>query len=150
MFGARLTLLLALFAITAHADPSGDRAADPAATVRGYFAALGANDFKRALSLTSGDAQARTERMVGSLHRQAAAAHARVELKVRKVEVSPPAGQTADGTPVPVEVSFDIDVVGKRWIFSRVARRLNGRAQFLVASASPEPRIISIEGKLAE
>jgi len=143
---ARLTLLAALSCITAHAEPS----ADPAATVRGYFAALGANDFQRALSLTQGDAQARTERMVGTLHRQAAAAHARVELKVRKVEVSRSAAQTAEGTPVPVEVRFVIEVIGKKWIFSRVARKLAGRAQFLVASASPEPRIISIEGKLGE
>jgi len=143
---ARLTLVAALISITAQADPPPD----PAATVRGYFAALGNNDFKRALSLTQGDAQARTEHMVGTLHRQAAAAHARVELKVKKVEVSPPAAQTADGTPVPVEVTFYIEVIGKKWIFSRVARKLAGRAQFLVASASPEPRIISIEGKLAE
>jgi hypothetical protein len=147
---ARLTILFALLSITAHADSTGAQAADPAATVRGYFAALGANDFKRALSLTQGDAQARTERMMGTLHRQAAAAHAKVELKVRKVEVSPPAGQTAEGTPVPVEVRFDIEVIGKKWFITRVARKLAGHAQFLVASASPEPRIISIEGKLGE
>ncbi len=140
----RLTLLvvLLLMPLAAHADPIGD----PAATVKGYFAALGKNDFKRALALTSGTAQTRTENMVGSLNRQAAAAHAKVELHVRRVLVSPPAGQLADGLPVSVEVQFEIDVVGRRWIFSRVARKLNGRAQFYVACDSP--RIVAIEGKL--
>ena len=117
--------------------------------MRGYFDALGKNDFPRALSLTAGAAQSRTEHMMGTLKQQAAAAHARVELKVKHVEVSQaPPEHLAEGLPVPVDVQFDIDVVGRKWIFSRVARKLSGRAQFFVACASPAPRIIAIEGKI--
>jgi len=131
-------MLMLLLPVLAHADP--------AATVRGYFDALGKNDFPRALSLTAGEAQLRTAHMVGTLKQQAAAAKARVELKVKKVEVLPSPPPGADGT-VPVVVQFDIDVVGKKWIFSRVARKLAGRAQFYVAAAEPS-RIVAIEGRI--
>ena len=141
-------LCVALFSYPGHADSGADSPCDLAEPVRGYFQALARNDFPRAISLTVGAAQERTEHMVGTLRRQAAAAHAHVELKVRSVEVSPPSrDQVADGEPVPVDVQFDIDVVGRKWFFSRVARKLSGRAQFYVASAAPA-RIVAIEGNL--
>ena len=40
---------------------------DATATVRGYFEALGHNDFQRALALTQGAAQERTASLVGTL-----------------------------------------------------------------------------------
>jgi hypothetical protein len=132
-----MILVVLLFLPLAHAQPSAEQ------TVRGYFDALGKNDFNRALALTAGEAQARTARMVGTLQQQAAANDAKVILKVKRVEVAPP--QEPDG---PVEVSFDIDVVGKKWIFSKVARKLNGRAHFYVDS--DEPKIVAIEGRIDE
>jgi long-subunit acyl-CoA synthetase (AMP-forming) len=82
--------------------------------------------------------------MVGTLKRQAAAAGAHVELKVKQVRVQT-AQRRAEGLPVPVDVQFDIDVIGKKWIFSKVAKKLAGRAQFLVAGSS---RIVGIEGNI--
>jgi hypothetical protein len=119
---------------------------DPATTVRGYFAALGRNDFQGALSLTEGAAQERTAHMVGTLREQAAAHSAKVELKVKRVEVSPPANEAEANGTVPVEVRFDIDVVGKKWLFHKVARTLAGKAQFYVNEDAA--RIVAIEGNL--
>jgi hypothetical protein len=124
--------------------PHSARAVGPSATVRCYFDALGRNDFGRALALTGGAAETRTAQLLGSLERQAAAANASVELKVRRLAVSerPPAPSGA----VPVDVSFNIDVIGKKWLFSRVARRLAGQAQFVVAPT--DQRIVAITGSL--
>jgi hypothetical protein len=137
MFTRGSILLLLLSLAPAHSQ-SGPEACD---TVRGYFDALGHNDFQRALSFTAGAAQERTANMVGTLHQQAAAANAKVELKVTRVEVSPPAVDNG-----PVDVSFHIDVIGKKWIFKKVARTLSGRAQFYLAADAP--RIVAIEGRL--
>ena len=136
---------LAALLLTASAlAPYAARAEAPADTVRGYFQALEHKDFGRALALTEGDAMKRTARMLGTLYREAHAAHADVELKVQKLEL---AEQKGEGT-IPVEVTFDIDVIGKKWIFKRVARHLTGTAQFYVATASPSPHIVAITGNL--
>jgi hypothetical protein len=149
---ARFAILASVLTLPfahSHADSAADSSTDPAATVRGYFEALGRNDFNRAISLTAGSAQQRTLRMVGTLKQQAAAAQAKVELQVKRVAVShPPPERMAEGLPVPVDVEFDIAVVGRKWFFSKVARHLAGRAQFYVAAALPTPRIIAIEGKI--
>jgi hypothetical protein len=109
------------------------------AVVRGYFAALERKDFGHALRLTTGGAQVSTARMVGTLERQAAAQHAEVELRVRRLDLQP-AGAG------PVQVSFDIDIIGRKWLWSRVARTLRGTARFLVRD---DGRIAAIEGTLA-
>jgi hypothetical protein len=115
--------------------------------VRGYFAALERKDFGRALSLTAGSAQERTEHMVGRLNSEAAQHHAQVELRVRSLSVAEqPAA--ADAESVSVLVNFDIDVIGKKWIFRRVARRLSGTAQFFVEKETAQPRIVAILGRL--
>jgi hypothetical protein len=116
-------------------------AADPSALVRSYFEALRRGDFPRALALTDGAAQARTARMVARLRDEAAAKHATVELRLRQLQL---ALIPADGGSAPVDVQFAIDVVGHKWIFSRVARRLQGHAQFLVE----DERITQIDGWL--
>lgn len=140
-FASAVLLAASLFAVplasAADAEP-------PSETVRGYFDALGRQDFTRALSLTSGAAQKRTEKMVGDLRQQAAAAHAQVELKVTRVDVD---DAVTDGDSV--KVSFHIDVIGKKWMFKKVARRLEGTAHFRVEGAA-EPRIVAIDGQLAE
>src|SRR5437016_3647841 len=138
-----LALVASLFALAARSDASAPRSAS-VATVCGYFEALNRNDFGRALALTVGDAETRTRQILGNIQRQANAADAEIELHVRKLAVAeraPAAGA------VPVDVVFDIDVVGKKWLFSKVARKLAGKAQFVVAPAS-QPRIVAIVGSL--
>jgi hypothetical protein len=129
-------------ATAARAELSG-----PAACVRGYFRALDHQDFGGALALTDGAAQARTSRMVDTLKSEAAAHHAKVEVKVTKVDVQSPGAPDARGLPVPV--AFHIDVVGHKWCFSKVARTLDGEARFYFDPARPD-RIVAIEGRLVE
>ncbi len=118
----------------------------PASTVRGYFAALEHKDFRGALSLTSGQALDRTRGLLGTLASEAARHHADVELKVRQLTL---AERTPDDGGVTVDVHFDIDVIGKRWIFRRVARKLSGDAQFVVdVPPSSPPHIVDILGKI--
>jgi hypothetical protein len=121
--------------------------AGPMAAVRGYFAALGRQDFGSALALTDGAAQARTSRMVDTLKNEAAAHHARVDVKVTKLDVRAPGTPDAHGLPVPV--AFHIDVVGHKWCFSKVARALDGEARFYFDPERPQ-RIVAIEGNLVE
>src|SRR3954454_24999519 len=109
--------------VSALAVPMAASAQEPAAVVRGYFAALEKKDFGKALSLTQGSAQQRTTNMVGELNQQAADHHAEVELEVKKLNV-----KTSTGDNVTVE--FDIDVIGKKWFVRKVAKKLSGQAQF--------------------
>src|SRR5437868_10397678 len=106
---------------------SSSSAQEPTALVRGYFAALERSDFTRAIRLTEGAAQKSTEHMVGTLQHQAAEHHAQVELKVQRLDVQP----KRDGQRVKVE--FNIDVIGKKWVFKKVARTLAGTAEFKIA-----------------
>jgi hypothetical protein len=113
--------------VSALSSPAGSLAQEPAALVRGYFQALEKKDFGKALALTIGGAKAQTQHMVGTLEQEAAAHHAEVELKVKKLDVQP----HGDGRGV--EVDFAIDVVGKKWFLHKVARKLSGKAEFKVA-----------------
>jgi hypothetical protein len=126
--------------------PSVSRATSAPDTVRGYFAALEQRDFRRALDLTAGTALERTNHMIDRLASEAAAWHAQVEVKVRSLHVEP-AGAVGE-QPVPVDVSFDIDVIGRKWMFRRLARRLTGTARFLVDEAAAQPRIVAIVGRI--
>jgi hypothetical protein len=114
--------------------------------VRGYFQALDRQDFVRALALTDGQAQESTSNMVNTLKRQAAAAHAWVEVKVKTLEVQPE-GVAEPGRGVPVPVHFHIDVIGHKWLFHKVGRRLDGYACFWVDPERAD-RIVAIEGDL--
>ena len=125
----------------------GHAQSSPCAAVRGYFEALARQDFSAALALTDGAAQTRTSHMVDTLKSQAAANPARVEVKVTGLAVREPGTPDARGVPVPV--AFHIDVVGHKWCFSKVARRLDGKARFYVDPSRPD-RIVAIEGQLAE
>ena len=138
-----------LFAAATVAAPlsSGHAEPGPAAAVRGYFRALGRQDFSGAIALTDGAAQARTSSMVGQLKSEAAAHNARVEVKVTTLEVRAPGQPDERGVPVPV--AFHIDVVGHKWCFSKVARKLDGEARFYVDPARPD-RIVAIEGRLVD
>jgi hypothetical protein len=134
-----MTLALATAPLSAHADACS--------TVRGYFAALDRQDFNSAIAMTNGPAQSSTSHMVEDLKRQAAKNHARVEVKVKRLDVS--TAQQAEARGVPVPVSFHIDVVGHKFCFHKVARQLDGHARFFVDPAG-SGRIVAIEGKLVE
>jgi hypothetical protein len=142
-FSAALFLAVAALAVPlrAHAQPT------PEAAVRGYFQALDRQDFSGALALTDGAAQTRTSHMVDTLKNEAAAHHARVEVKVTTLDVR--AAGTRDERGVPVPVAFHIDVVGHKWCFSKVARTLDGEARFYIDPSRPD-RIVAIEGRLVE
>ena len=127
--------------LVSHAEPT------PTTAVRDYFQALGRQDFSRAIALTDGAAQTRTSRMVETLKSEAAAHHARVEVSVTHLDVRSPGAPEARGVPVPV--LFHIDVVGKKWCFSKVARTLDGEARFYIDPSRPD-RIVAIEGRIAE
>jgi hypothetical protein len=134
-----LTLALAVSPLSAHADAC--------ATVRGYFAALDRQDFTSAIAMTNGTAQSSTSHMVEDLKKQAAKNHARVEVKVKRLDVSKPLQAEARGVPVPV--AFHIDVVGHKFCFHKVARQLDGQARFFVDPAG-SGRIVAIEGSLVQ
>ena len=140
-FVAPLLLVLAAPLAVAHAE------AGPAAAVRGYFEALGRQDFGSALALTDGAAQARTSRMVDTLKSEAAAHHARVDVKVTKLDVREPGAPDEHG--LPITVAFHIDVVGHKWCFSKIARALDGVARFYFDPARPD-RILAIEGRIVD
>jgi hypothetical protein len=114
--------------------------------VRGFFQALDRQDFSRALALTDGAALSRTWNMVAQLRSEAAAHHARVEVKVKQLDVRAP-GAAEPGRGVPVPVAFHIDVVGHKWLCHRVARQLEGEARFWVDPDRAD-RIVAIEGRL--
>ena len=137
-----------VFAVATVAAPLAARADGGAtAAVRGYFRALARQDFSGAIALTDGAAQKRTCTMVDKLKSEAAAHNARVEVKVTTLEVQAPGEPDARGVPVPV--AFHIDVVGHKWCFSKVARKLDGEARFYVDPARPD-RIVAIEGSIVE
>ena len=103
--------------------------------MRGYFRALDRQDFSAALALTDGAAQTRTSQMVDTLKCEAAAHNARVEVRVTTLDVRTRGEPDERGVPVPV--AFHIDVVGHKWCFSKVARKLAGVARFYVDTAQP-------------
>jgi hypothetical protein len=134
---------LAVPALAAHAHADGG----PSDAVRTYFQALDRQDFGKAIALTDGAAQKRTSNMVEKLKSEAAAHNAKVEVRVKHLDVRTPGSPEARGVPVPV--AFHIDVVGHKWCFSKVARQLDGEARFYVDPARPD-RIVAIEGHLDE
>ena len=139
-----LLLPLSVRAQAASAPSSSAKSApatSPSKVVRGWFAAIVRQDFGGAIALTRGAAQTRTERVVGELTLGAAAHHASLEVKVHKLDIqAPPAGSTT-----PVTARFDIDVIGKRWVFHRLARKLTGVVKFHVAT---DQHITAIDGRL--
>jgi hypothetical protein len=111
--------------------------AQPTQVVQRWFAALEQKNFPQAIALTEGAALERTEHMVGRLVAEAREHHADVEVKVKHLDVRD------DGAGVLVR--FDIDIVGKKWFFRRVARTLAGTARFTLADGR---RIAAIDGRL--
>jgi hypothetical protein len=107
--------------------------------VRAYFSALAERDFGGALRMTTGAALQRTHDILVDLERRAAERRAHVDLEVRHLELRP----SGNGA---VDARFAIDVVGKKWMFSKVARRLFGTARFYVN----ENTITAIAGDVRE
>ena len=120
------------------------RASAPGSTVRSFFAALERRDFRAALAYTEGAAASVIAGMLDNIKSEAARRHVDVELKVRNLVVTE-RGPDATGQ-TPVDVAYDIDVIGKKWMFHKVARRLSGTASFYVDDRAP--RIVAIVGML--
>ncbi|MGZ3429594.1 MAG: hypothetical protein ACXVCV_23245, partial [Polyangia bacterium] len=120
------------------------RATAPTSTVRSFFAALDRRDFGGALAFTEGTAASVIANMLDTISREAARRHVDVELKVRSLHLTE--GERDESGQIPVEVTYDIDVVGRKWFFHRVARRLSGTASFYVDGSAP--RIVAISGTL--
>lgn len=139
----RLAAALLLVAFTMLALPARASGA-PASTVRSFFAALERRDFGGALQLTEGAASSVIGNMLDMLRNEAARQHVNVELRVRSLRVTERGGDGNGATPV--DVAYDIDVIGKKWIFQKVARRLSGTASFYVDDHAP--RIVAIVGML--
>jgi hypothetical protein len=115
----------------------------PSETVRGFFDALEQKDFPRALAFTDGEAAMRIADLLGHIDAEAARHHAQIELKVRSLRLRE--GVLDDGV-VPVQVRYEIDVIGRKWFFRKLARKLVGTAEFLVDGSAP--RITAIVGRL--
>jgi hypothetical protein len=131
-------VLFALSIVTLARPAATQECSKNATLVQRWFAALERKDFRRAIAMTEGAAQTRTEHITRRLLSEAAAHHADVEVKVKRLEV----GDDGDA----VHVTFDIDIIGKKWFFRRVARNLSGTARFTVAKI--DPRITAIDGRL--
>ena len=115
------------------------RAQEPTSLVRGWFAAVVERNQSRALALTEGSAAQRTADMLDKLKNQEAEHNAEVELKLQKLDVEAGANDT-------VKVEFAIDVIGRKWMFKKVARKLTGRAEFTLAESGEH--IARIDGNL--
>jgi hypothetical protein len=120
----------------------------PTDTVRRYFQALDHQDFATAIALTDGGAKMRTSSMIDRLKKEAAAAGVTVAVRVKRLDVRAPGLPEPRGVPVPVV--FHIDIVGKKWCFSKVALRLDGEARFFIDPARRDDRIVAIDGILGE
>jgi hypothetical protein len=98
--------------------------------VRHYFDAFAKLDLPALSAATTGAAKAQTEALVEGLRSEARRHGVKVELRVARLEVTPPSGPDASR----VDASFNLDVVAKKSIFSVVARKLRGHASFEVAA----------------
>jgi hypothetical protein len=141
--------LVAVFAVTLPAAVvHSEVSSAPGEAVRRYFQALDHQDFDKAIALTDGGAKARTSSMIDRLKKEAAAHKVTVEIRVKHLDVRAPGLREPRGVPVPV--AFDIEIVSKKWCFSRIALRLNGEACFYIDPARPDDRIVAIDGSLDE
>jgi hypothetical protein len=141
----RLAALLAVLPCAAHAAQAGGAASPPCEVVRAFFDALSHRQLERAVGLTAGAARARVVTLLNTIIRKAEENDADFAPQVRSLEVAE--AEAAAGPASTVEVAFAIDVVGKKWFVSRVARTLGGKVQFVVSRAGPA-RIVDIVGKL--
>jgi hypothetical protein len=86
--------------------------------------------------------------MIDRLKKEAVAHKVTVEVRVKHLDVGAPGLPEPRGVPVPV--AFDIEVVSRKWWFSRIALRLNGEARFYIDATHPDDRIVAIDGNLDE
>jgi hypothetical protein len=135
---SRLIAWVLLGAVPAHASSTS------LATVRGFFGALERHDFASARALTDGNAAGVVARLLDHMERQAARRHAVVELHVRSLQLADHAPDAAGR--VAVDVAYDIEVFGKKWLVSWFARRLSGTASFTIDDRAL--RIVAIAGSL--
>jgi hypothetical protein len=141
--------LVAMFAVALPAAVvHSDVSSTSGEIVRRYFQALDHQDFDKAIALTDGCARTRTSSMIDRLRKEAAVHKVTVEIRIKHLDVRAPGLLEPRGVPVPV--AFDIEIVSKKWCFSRIALRLSGQARFYVDPARPDDRIVAIDGSLVE
>jgi hypothetical protein len=133
----------------AHAQVAGQAVPPPIAAnvVRSYFDAFRRFDRGALGRVTAGEANARTVKMLDTIKSEADRHNVGVELKVKDLHMTT-AGPVDSLTPVGVK--FDIQVVAKKWFFSKVAKVLHGQATFFVGKNLARgditaPKIVGIE-----
>ncbi len=111
------------------------RSALAAGIVRSYFDALRRQDEKTLSRFTVGSAARDTHAVLSRIWDEARRHDVGVELRLASLAVAPRVSGI-DGTTA-VDARFDIDVVAKKWFFSKVAQKLRGRATFYVGDNQP-------------
>lgn len=117
-----------------------------AGLVERYFDAFRSQDQGRLAAVTRGPAADETRRMLQTLQDEARRRDVGVELRVQDLRIAPAApGPFA----TPVRARFDIAVVAKKWLMSKVARVISGEATFYVENDRPggasPPRIVDVQ-----
>jgi|SRR5579871_312366 len=116
-----------------------------AGIVRSYFDALRRQDEATLRKFTVGDAAKDTHDVLARIHAEAKQKDVGVELRLSSLAVSPRV--TADSSTTAVDARFSIDVIAKKWFFTKVARELRGRATFYVGNnAASDPSGAKIVG----
>ena len=134
------SLLLCLTAgapAQASAPPSG-----AVAIVSHFFEAFAHLDSAQVTALTSGAASTDTNSIIDKIRAQARDKGVSVELRTAELRIGRPCTL---GAMARVVVRFRIEVIAKKWIFTRVARELRGRATFDV-TGTPANRSLHIVG----
>jgi hypothetical protein len=144
MTRAALVFLIAASDPALAASPAASSQTCAARVVHGFFDAFEHRDFKRALGFTSGSANAATQKLLATLERRAAAQHAVLEIKVRRLELAERAPNALG--QIPVDVAYDIDIFGRKWFLRWFGRRLSGKASFYIDAGGPS--IVVIDGHL--
>ena len=139
---------LAVVAVAIAAAPPARAASVPPALAAGlverYFEAFRRQDAGRLDDVTRGPAATETRRMLRILQDEARRRDVGVELRVQDLRIAPAA---PGPTSTPVRARFDIAVVAKKWLMSKVARVISGEATFWVdadRNVAATPKIVGV------
>ena len=134
----------ALLLVTAPAPAQPVTVSPPlaAGAVRYYFDALRRLDDGALQAMTAGQATSDTRDILVQIREQARRANVKVELQLADLSVTP---MRSDGDNH-IEAWFDMQVIAKKWFFSKVARELRGRATFYFGDDSAGGDRLKITG----
>lgn len=111
-------------------------------TVRSYFDAFRRLDDGALNAVTVGQATSDTRGMIDQIREEARRHNVKVELQLADLSVVPPRSDGANR----VEAWFDMQVIAKKWFFSKVARELKGRATFYFGNGAAAGDALKITG----